>query len=58
MPHCGGGEREKGERKFGTDRSSLPGNIVIVAIIAAGGYAYMRYSQGRPIAPTAQKKVQ
>jgi len=29
-----------------------------VAIIAAGGYAFMRYSQGRPIAPAAQKKVQ
>jgi hypothetical protein len=34
------------------------GNIVIVAIIAAGGYAFMRYNQGRPIAPAAQKKVQ
>lgn len=34
------------------------GNIVIVAIIAAGGYAFVRYNQGRPIAPAAQKKVQ
>ncbi|KAH8901871.1 hypothetical protein BR93DRAFT_942027 [Coniochaeta sp. PMI_546] len=36
----------------------LIGNIVIVGIIAAGGYAYVRYQQGRPIAPAAQKKVQ
>lgn len=36
----------------------LASNIVIVAIIAAGGYAFVRYNQGRPIAPAAQKKVQ
>jgi hypothetical protein len=61
----GGAVGERGERLYTCEVPSADGitfydtgNIVIVAIIAAGGYAFMRYSQGRPIAPAAQKKVQ
>lgn len=33
------------------DLSKTPGNIVVIGIIAAGGYLYVRSQQGKPVVP-------
>lgn len=46
-------------RSAGQPHLTRPGNIVIVAIVAAAGFAYVRYQQqqGRPVGAAPQKKT-
>lgn len=38
-------------RRFETDRLDITGNIVVIGVIAAAGYLYVRSQQGKPVVP-------